>query len=137
MSEVLSAFPLLQAAVSSSKTVGPKLPSLAPETKTNRPHSKELMQSISLAEAQEHLIHIADLFEDTQQADAKPEAVTVTRSGKPILAILPYEAYEALLETLEVLGDPELMAALHEGIEAADRGETVSLETVRRELGLK
>ena len=48
----------------------------------------------------------------------EPGAVTVTRYGKPVLAILPFNTYkslleviEALQETLEILQDEELMTA--------------------------
>jgi PHD/YefM family antitoxin component YafN of YafNO toxin-antitoxin module len=94
-------------------------------------------RTLSLAAAQKLLPHIAEQFEQEQQLHGQAAPVTVTRSGKPTLAILSYDYYEALLETLEVLEDPELMAALRESMEEADRGETVSIDVVRKELGLQ
>ena len=56
--------------------------------------------------------------------------MTVTRHGKPIMAILPWELYKALLElidslqeTLEVLEDAELMAAFRQGVNETSRRE--------------
>ena len=46
------------------------------------------------------------------------------------------ELYESIMETLEILSDAEVMAALHEGAEAIARGETVPWDDVKRELGL-
>ncbi len=34
----------------------------------------------------------------------------VTRRGRPVLAVMPWELYESISETLEVLGDGELTA---------------------------
>ncbi len=64
------------------------------------------------------------------------ESVTVTRRGKPVLAIIPWELYESLLETLEIMGDATFMEHLREGIKQADRGETIPWKKVKRELGL-
>lgn len=65
----------------------------------------------------------------------KPGAVAVTRRGEPVLAIMPWDFYESLIETLEVLGDDELMAALRQSLEEIERGETLAWESVRAELG--
>lgn len=63
-------------------------------------------------------------------------AIAVTRRGKPVLAVMPWELYEAIIETLEILGDEDLMLALRQGIREADEGKTVPWETVKAELGL-
>ena len=47
----------------------------------------------------------------------EPGAVAVTRRGKPVLAILPWDFYQSIQETLEVLADEELMAALRQSLE--------------------
>ena len=70
------------------------------------------------------------------------EATIITRSGKKVMAILPYYMYKALLdtieslqETLEIMKDEETMAAFREGVQALERGETVAWEDVKKELG--
>jgi antitoxin YefM len=60
--------------------------------------------------------------------------VKVTRRGRPALAILPWAEYESILETLEVLSDPELMGALREGIADIHHGKVVAHEEVRARL---
>ena len=60
--------------------------------------------------------------------------MVVTRRRKPVLAILPWELYEGLLETLEIMADPELMAELRKSLEQADRGETIPWEQIEAEL---
>ena len=92
---------------------------------------------LSISEAQKELTRLPEQFEEGS------EAVTVTRYGKPVMTILPYatyksllEAIDALLETLEILKDEELMAAFRESVEALKSGETVDWEDAKRELGL-
>ena len=101
--------------------------------------------TISISEAQNKITQLPEQFGD------EPEAVTVTRHGKPVMAILPFNTYKSLLEqldtaleklealeeTLEILQDEELMASFREGVEALEKGETVPWEDVKRELGLE
>ena len=63
-------------------------------------------------------------------------AITVTRRGKPVLAILPWEFYDALVETLEILGDKQMMALLRQGIEEAKQEKGIPWEDAKRKLGL-
>jgi prevent-host-death family protein len=62
----------------------------------------------------------------------KPDAIAVTRRGEPVLAILPWELYESIAETLEILGDEELMAALRQGIKEAGEGKAISWDRAKR-----
>jgi len=97
--------------------------------------------TLSISEAQSKITQLPEQFAED------PEVVTVTRHGKPVMAILPYETYrriqealetiESLQETLEIMQDEELMAAFREGVKALERGETVAWEDVKKELGLE
>lgn len=67
----------------------------------------------------------------------EPErAICVTRHGRPELAIMPWELYESIIETLEVFSDPHLVAALRQSIEDIDHGRLLSHEEVGARLGL-
>lgn len=66
----------------------------------------------------------------------EPGAVAVTRRGKPVLAVLPWDLYESIVETLAVLGDEALLAALKQGIREARQGKTVPLAKAKARLGL-
>ena len=54
-----------------------------------------------------------------------PGALEVTRRGKPVLAILSWEFYESIVETLEILGDSEQLTTLRQGIKDADAGRAI------------
>src|SRR5437762_11884743 len=87
--------------------------------------------SISISEAQNKITQLPEQFGE------EPEAVTVTRHGKPVMAILPINTYRSLLEqldialekleaieeTLEILHDEELMASFREGVEELAEGK--------------
>jgi antitoxin YefM len=83
----------------------------------------------SISEIREQITRLPERF------DREPEAIAVTRHGKPVMAILPWELYESIIETLEVLGDPELMAAFREGVKDMEEGRTRPLDEVLKELG--
>ncbi len=65
-----------------------------------------------------------------------PRALTLTRRGKPVLAIMPWEFYDSLVETLEILSDKEFTEMLRQGIREANAGKGIPWEKVKRELGL-
>jgi antitoxin YefM len=87
--------------------------------------------TLSISEAREQLTRLPDELAQSR------ETVTVTRHNQPVLAILPWELYEAILETLEVMSDPEAMAALRQSIQDIAVGRTISLENLEAELGTK
>jgi prevent-host-death family protein len=60
--------------------------------------------------------------------------VLVSRHGRPAAALIPVDEYEGLEETAEILSDPDALTALEAGLAELERGETVSLKDLRREL---
>jgi len=83
----------------------------------------------SISEIREQITRLPEQFEQ------EPEAVTVTRHGKPVMAILPWELYESIMETLEIMGDAELMAAFRQGVKDMEEGRIKPLDDVLKELG--
>jgi len=91
--------------------------------------------TLSISEAQREITSLPDRFTEPL------EAAIVTRYGKKVMAILPYPAYKALLdyiesleETLEIMRDPETMAAFRQGVQDIEQGRTVAWEDVEKEL---
>jgi antitoxin YefM len=85
-----------------------------------------------IVEARNKLTSLPEQFEQQPENDV----VVVTRRGQPVLAIMPWELYDSIVETLEIMGDAELMAQLRESIKQVAAGETISWETVKKELDL-
>jgi len=83
--------------------------------------------SYSISEIREEIARLPEHF------DKEPEAVAVTRHGKPVMAILPWVLYESLIETLEVMSDAELMAAFRQGVQELTEGKGRLWEEVKKE----
>lgn len=88
------------------------------------------MKDIPITDAREDLTSLPEQLTRTH------ETVMVTRRGKPVLAILPWEEYEAIVETLDILSDPALVASLRRGITEVRQGKTISWEQAKRKLRL-
>jgi PHD/YefM family antitoxin component YafN of YafNO toxin-antitoxin module len=73
---------------------------------------------------------------ETLVHDGQVDVLEITRRGKPVLAVMPWELYEAVTETLEVMGDKELMTQLRQSIQDMDSGKLISWQDAKRELGL-
>jgi antitoxin YefM len=78
----------------------------------------------------------ARLTELLDDVEAKHEHVVITRNGRPAAVVVSPEEWEALEETVEILQDDELLAALRESQEDVEAGRLFSLDEVKRELGL-
>ncbi len=89
-------------------------------------------RTLSIAQAREQLTRLPEQF--AREDDLR--AVTVTRHGKPVLAVLPWELYEAIVETLDIMADREQLAALRQGVQELARGETADWAEAKAELGL-
>ncbi len=86
------------------------------------------MVSIPLSEAKTQL---ARLLTETEELG---EHVMITRSGRPAGVLLPVDEYEGLIETLDILSDPELSRAVRQGLEEAAAGDLVDHEVLWNEL---
>ena len=73
-----------------------------------------------------------------EELEREPEtgAIAITRRGKPVLAVMSWDLYESVTETMEVLGDEKLMAALRRGIREIAEGKLIPWEKVKKDLSL-
>src|SRR3982074_2883596 len=86
---------------------------------------------LAMADARKQLPKLADALEKHPEIGA----VKITRRGKPVLAVLSWDLYESVIETMEIMSDPELMAAFRQGVKEMQEGKAVPLEQFKRELG--
>lgn len=82
------------------------------------------MTILSLSEAKAKL---PQLLRETEELG---ERFVITRSGRPAAVLVSAEEYDGLIETLEVLADPKLLAAVRRGLDDIERGRTVSHDEV-------
>ncbi len=69
-----------------------------------------------------------------ERLEARPATVAVTRRGKPVLAIMTWDDYEAILETLDVLSDDEATEQLRHSIQEVKEGKAIPWEEAKSRL---
>lgn len=86
------------------------------------------MSTVTLSDAKTHLPRLlAEVMEIG-------ERIIITRSGRPAGVLLSVEEYDGLLETLEILADPDLSEAVRRGLAEASDHDLVSHEELWDEL---
>ncbi len=70
-----------------------------------------------------------------EKLGANPATVAVTRRGKPVLAIMTWEDYQAILETLEILSDNEAVEQLRYSIKEVKEGKQIPWQKAKARLG--
>lgn len=87
-----------------------------------------MTQTITLKELRPALPKVVDAI------DSKMDRYVVTRRGKPVIVMLNIEDYEALMETLDILADPEAKKGVGRGVKDANQGRTRSWQEIKRSL---
>jgi len=67
----------------------------------------------------------AKLAQLLREAEELGERFVITRSGRPAAVLVSAEEYDGLLETLEILADPDLVKGVRAGLRDLERGRTV------------
>jgi prevent-host-death family protein len=86
------------------------------------------MTQLSISEAREKLTKLAN------QLNGEHDAIEVTSHGKPVLAILSWDLYEALEETVEILGNEEIQSQLKGSIRDMKQGKLIPWSEVKKRL---
>jgi prevent-host-death family protein len=91
-------------------------------------YTRGISKTVPVRELRSQLSQVID-----QVADLR-EHVIITRRGRPAAVLVPVDEYEALEETAEILSDADALTAIEEGRQEIERGETMTLDELRREL---
>jgi len=65
-----------------------------------------------------------------------PEPVEITQRGKPVMALMSWDLFESLMETMEVMADEQAMKSLRKSIREIREGRTFTTREVEKRLGL-
>ena len=87
-----------------------------------------MARELPITEARARLTQIANDLVDSQ------DTVTVTNRGKPMMILVGYEMYESIMESLEIMSDPDLIVQLRHSLREARRGHVIGLHEVERTL---
>ncbi|PZE30109.1 type II toxin-antitoxin system Phd/YefM family antitoxin [Curtobacterium sp. MCBD17_028] len=83
------------------------------------------MTTLSLAEAR------ANLSKLIESAVATQERFELTRNGSRAAVLLSADDYDALLETVDILSRPDLVASLRGALQELEEGAVSSVDEVR------
>lgn len=86
------------------------------------------MTQLSISEARKNLTKLAN------QLNEEHEVVEVTNRGKPVLAIIAWDLYESLEETVEILGSEELQTQVKDSINELRQGKLIPWSEVKKRL---
>jgi antitoxin YefM len=84
------------------------------------------MPTLPVAEARAQLSRIVD------EATSTHERFEITRSGQRVAVLMGADDYDALRETIAVLGDADLLRAHVEGIAALHAGDSLHADGLGR-----
>ena len=87
-------------------------------------------RTLTISEARNNLTRLPARFA------REPGAIEVTLRGRPVMAVLPWELYDSLMETMEILSDEEALRALKQSVKDIAAGRTYSSREVAKKLGL-
>lgn len=91
-----------------------------------------MADALPMHEARQQITSLPERLE----ADPALGAIAVTRHGKPVLAIMSWDLYEAITETLAIVGDPVLANRLRQSLSEAQAGLTTPWSQVKTDLGV-
>jgi PHD/YefM family antitoxin component YafN of YafNO toxin-antitoxin module len=69
-----------------------------------------------------------------EELGTEPTTVAVTRRGKPVLAIMTWDDYQAILETLEILSDDEAVQQLRQSIKEVKEEKAIPWQEAKARL---
>jgi len=69
-----------------------------------------------------------------EELGANPATVVMTRRGKPVLAIMTWEDYQSVLETIEILSDDKAVEQLRRSIKEVKEGKTILWQEAKARL---
>jgi len=71
-----------------------------------------------------------------EQDLAYEDTISITNHGKEVFALLRWDTYESIAETLEILSDEEMYSQLKLGIQQAKNNELHDFEEYRNKLNV-
>ena len=88
-----------------------------------------MVKQMSISEARRKITSLEDelTHEDT---------ISVTNHGKEVFALIRWDTYESIAETLDIISDEELFSDLKKGIRQMENGELVDFEEFKKNLNV-
>jgi PHD/YefM family antitoxin component YafN of YafNO toxin-antitoxin module len=88
--------------------------------------------TLSITEARKELLTLPEKF----KKDTDLKSIIITKRGKPVFDLVPHGYIETIVETLEIMSDPDQLEALKQSIKDVEEGRLFTTEAVEEKLGL-
>ncbi len=88
-------------------------------------------KELTTVDARRQLTRLPEVLE------ASPATVAVTRRGKPVLAIMTWEDYQSILETLEIMENEDAVRQLRQSIAEVREGKAMPWDDAKARLRRK
>lgn len=75
-----------------------------------------------------------DLFKIAEQVQKPNNFYTLSVEGEPKVVMMSFNEFDSMMETLEILSDPKIMADIKKAEEEYEKGEYITWEEMKREL---
>jgi len=75
------------------------------------------------------------IFEIAEEVQKPGKYYTITEKGRPKMVIMSYEAFDNLMDDLEIMSDPDLLKRIEEAEAEIERGNYVTWDELKKELG--
>lgn len=85
-----------------------------------------MTETLTITEARERFTRLPEEFAKRPRLGA----VKITRRKEPVMALMPWELYESLIETIDVMADERLMRALRDSLADIEAGRVLTLDQV-------
>ncbi len=73
-----------------------------------------------------------NFFAMLKELETPGTSILITHQGHPKGMFIPVDDYEGWMETLDIMSDPEEVAAIREAMKEVERGEVVDYEEVKK-----
>lgn len=90
-----------------------------------------IKNTLSISEARKKIFKIA---EETQKPG---NYYTFTENGRPKVVLMSAEEFDSLMETMEILSEPKIMANIEKAEEEYKKGEYITWDEMKKELGFR
>lgn len=86
-----------------------------------------MIKHLSISEARKNISSLeAELTNE--------DTISITNHGKEVFALMRWDSYEAIAETLDILSDEEQYSELKIGLKQLEDGELIGLDDLKLEL---
>ncbi len=89
-----------------------------------------MVRKMSISEARRRITSLEDEL-------AYGDTISITNHGKEVFALLRWDTYESIAETLDIISDEEAYADLKKGIQQMQNNELIDFEEFTKNLNVQ